>query len=116
MFELVWIVLILAVAYVLFVWVPSYWQKRKQRSKREILDLTFKEGPTVRPEGTADRPQAVRRVWISRGMFLMLILLVIAALVFRSVDLFYVILVWIGPMLLVNYLPKILHWIDTFRK
>ncbi len=109
MIDLIWIALILGIAYLLFVWVPSYFRKRKQQSEREILDLTFKEGSTV-------RPQSIQRVWILRGMVAIAVVLVIAALVSHNIDLVYVIVVWVVPMLVVNNFQKIMRWINNSGK
>jgi hypothetical protein len=109
MIELIWIALIIGGAYLLFVWVPAYFRKRKERSEKEILDLSFNEGPTI-------QPKSVQRVWILRGMIAVAVILFIAALASRNIDLFYVILVWIVPMLVVNNFQRIMRWMRDFIK
>jgi hypothetical protein len=87
----------------------AYFEKRRRNNRRDLLDLTAAEDLKV-------RPKASRLIWTMRGLIVMLAVLVIAAILFHSLDLIYSVGGWLVLMFVANNLGRFARWLGQTKK
>jgi hypothetical protein len=87
----------------------AYFEKRRQNTRRDLLDLATVEELNARPKTS-------RLIWTMRGLIIMLAVLVVAAILFHSLDLIYSVGGWLVLMFIVNNLGKFARWLGLNRK